>query len=115
MLLSQIGAAKAHEPLFEVFAGCTGRYSAQMEHAWLMNDPAADDLEAQRLTFVSLLEAVTPQDKRRDAMAKRIESKLAHSSLLTTAAFASNSERAQWAKRQSTHHLNVCQRMLLDS
>lgn len=115
LLLAVNTPATAQMPLFETFASCTGRLSAQMEHAWLMNDPAADALETQRLTFVSLLDAVTPEADRKAALNHRIEAKMAHAALLTTADFGTDTQRANWAKRQSHHHLSICQRLLLDS
>ena len=83
--------------LFSTFASCTGRLSAEMEHAWLMNDPRADDLAHRRGQFVDLLEAVVPDDQKRHALTLRIDAKLAHAALLTQATFSEDSDRAEWA------------------
>ncbi len=105
----------ASPDLVQTFAGCAGRMSAQMEHAWLVNDPAAPDYEGQRLTFLTLLDATLAQGQERDALHHRIESKLAHASLLTIATFSDRPDRAKQARMRAKWHLMSCTEMLLDS
>jgi hypothetical protein len=95
-----------------VFAGCAGRYSAEMEHAWLMGDPEGDALQAQRSAFVSLLEAATPVGQERSVLAYRIDTKMAHASLLTLATFADNERQAERARLLSQQHLAQCRALL---
>ena len=106
--------ASAHDDLLGLFAGCTGRISAEMEHAWLMNDDRADALQAQRLKFVSILRAIQPADQARQALAQRTDAKLAHSAMLTTATFGTDPRRAKLAKRQAAWQIAQCQNLLLD-
>ena len=70
-----------------LFATCAGRLSAQMEHQWLLADPAADRTERQRAAMISLLEAAMAPGEERSALALRIEAKAAQAALLTRASF----------------------------
>ncbi|WP_299652956.1 hypothetical protein [uncultured Tateyamaria sp.] len=97
------------------FAGCAGRFSAEMEHAWLMNDPDARHHEEDRATFVTLTEASLAQQQGRAILSHRIEVKLAHSSLLQQATFDTRPRRADAARRMATQHLSACRTMLLGS
>ena len=106
--------AAAGSPLFQQFAGCVGRMSAEMEHAWLLNDPAADAIAAQRLTFLSLLDATMPAGHERDALAARIDAKMAQATLLTAATFGTSSDRVTHARNRAAWHVRVCREMLLD-
>ena len=101
--------------LAQTFAGCAGRMSAEMEHAWLINDPAAPDYEGQRLTFLALLDATMPRGQERTVLHHRIEAKLAHASLLTIATFSDRADRADRARTRAKWHLSACTEMLLDS
>ena len=106
--------ARTSENLFEVFAGCAGRLSAEMEHAWLMGDPEASTLEHQRLTFISLLEATQPEDAAHRALTHRIEHKMAQASLLTIATFGVDTRRARIAHAPALTFRHKCEPLLLD-
>lgn len=116
-IISAVSATQsvALDGLSKTFAGCVGRMSAEMEHAWLINSDAADDFEAQRLTFISLLDAVTPPEQARKALAMRVDAKLAHAALLTTASFGTTAQRSTQAKQRARWHVGLCRRLLLDS
>ena len=107
--------AMATQDLAQMFAGCAGRMSAQMEHAWLTNDPAADAYEGQRLTFIALLDATVPKGQERAALHHRIDAKLAHASLLTIASFSDRPDRAAHARMRAEWHMTACTELLLDS
>lgn len=78
---------RAQDDLARLFAVCTGRLSAAMEHAWLMGGPEAEAAGQQRAAMLSLLEAVAdPHDKR--LMALRVDAKAAQSALMSRAIFA---------------------------
>ena len=101
--------------LADTFTECVGRVSAEMEHAWLIGDPAADELENQRRVFLSLAAATIPEGQARQALAYRIEVKLAHASLLAQATFGQDANRSLRARRLARRYLETCQQMLLDS
>ena len=109
-----IGPARANDDLVLVFAGCTGRISAEMEFAWLMRDARGVALQAQRERFVSILEAVMPPDRAREALSYRVEAKLAHSAMLNTAHFGTDARRAKMAKQQTQMNVQSCQTLLLE-
>ncbi|MEL7253930.1 MAG: hypothetical protein AAGL23_07125 [Pseudomonadota bacterium] len=113
-LCMQAQAAERLE-LSEIIASCTGRLSAEMEFAWLMGDPDADALETHRAHFVAILESLGPGPDPHRQMALRIETKMAHSRLLTTAYFGQDAARATWAKRQAFRQRSICENLLLDS
>lgn len=115
VILGLSGPAMADDTMLRLFAGCTGRISAEMEHAWLVNDTRADALQAQRVQFVSILEAIVPPERARDMLNYRIDTKLAHSAILTTARFGTDARRADMAKKQALSLVRQCQSLLLDS
>lgn len=96
-------------------AGCAGLYSAEVEHAWLMQDPQSSALEDQRAEFVAILEALTPADAEAGVLAHRIETKKAHAQLLSLATFGADAHHAAWAKRQSQYLNANCAERLLKS
>ncbi len=96
-------------------AGCAGLYSAEVEHAWLMQDPQSSALEDQRAEFVAILEALTPADAEAGVLAHRIETKKAHAQLLSLATFGADAHHAAWAKRQSQYLKANCAERLLQS
>ncbi|MCV6592061.1 MAG: hypothetical protein OIF48_03845 [Silicimonas sp.] len=102
-------------PLADMFAACTGRYSAEMEHAWLVQDDRAGGFEQKRRQFIELLEAVVPAEERRAALHRRIEAKMAHAQLLTQAWFSNDHDRALWARSRARAEMNYCAGLLLDS
>lgn len=107
--------ASAHDRVAFDFAGCAGRFSAEMEHAWLMNDPAARHFERDRATFVTLTEASMPSQQGRQILSHRIEAKLAHSALLQKATFDTRPRTADTARRIAARHLAACKALLLGS
>lgn len=86
-----------------------------MEHAWLLGSDEAETYQDQRLTFVSLLDATVAQDRKQRAMNYRIEAKLAHAALLSTASFSDDLSRATRARAAADQYLVSCKRLLLDS
>ena len=113
LTLSVAGAAQALDDLTREFAYCTGRYSAEMEHSWLINDPAAGDQEARRADFVALLEAVAPPDAGPAILNHRISAKVAQAALLTRASFAESSEIREQSRAQASLLLESCDGFLL--
>ena len=105
--------SQADQPFYQTIAQCTGRLSAEMEHAWLMNDPAADAFEGQRREFVSILGAVIPIGSGPEVLQTRIEAKFAHERLLNLAAFGTDPERAVWARKRSKYYRERCKNLLL--
>ena len=114
IMTTMAGAARAYDDLVLVFAGCTGRISAEMEFAWLMSDPQGDALHDQRQRFVSVLEAIMPPERARETLSHRVEMKLAHAAMLTTAHFGSDKRLAMLAKRQARVRIETCRALLLE-
>lgn len=101
--------------LATTMAGCAGRFSAELEHAWLMQDDRSEALEAQRESFVTILEAIMPVGSGREILAHRIDAKLAQARLLTIADFGADPTRTRWARQQSRYYKDRCASFLLDS
>ncbi|WP_168797940.1 hypothetical protein [Pacificoceanicola onchidii] len=125
-LMLTLGASLATMPLAampsgvreqaEHFASCLGRFSAAMEHEWLMGRDGADALESRRL-FESLLEAVQPDARAEglsgsDILHLRIEAKFAQARLMQLAAFSDDDRRARHARLRATHLLGNCQSLV---
>ena len=94
------------------FASCAGRYSAMMEHAWLMESPNAGDYERMRETFITLLEAVD-DGPGKVRFHRRIDAKIAQASLLRLATFSLEPEIAERAGEQVETHLAFCRGLVL--
>lgn len=100
-------------PLVVTFTNCAGRLSAQMEHEWLMMDPASARTEALRAAMIGLVEAVMPLDRGRDVMALRIEAKQAQAALLTRATFQREKPGADWALVRAEREIAACAALLV--
>ncbi|MGA9252285.1 MAG: hypothetical protein WBV78_12980 [Roseobacter sp.] len=107
------GPVQADVDLKQVFAGCAGRMSAEMERSWLLSTSDAERYETQRASFQTLLDAVVPQEEQRSVLIYRIETKIAHASLLATADFGVDPARAQRAQKIAQQHVASCERLLL--
>ncbi|WP_299041772.1 hypothetical protein [uncultured Tateyamaria sp.] len=114
-LLSTLTPALAHDDVAYTFAECAGRFSAEMEHAWLINDQRADMFAADRASFVVLTTASMRPDDGRAILGHRIEVKLAHAALLQQATFATAPSRARAARDTALRHLAACRSLLLGS
>ncbi len=97
------------------FAGCAGRMSAEMEHAWLLSESGSETIMAQRETFASLVSAVMEPGEGRAILAHRIQTKHAHARLLQQAVFSQDETQAERAERIAVTFVSTCQSMLLDS
>ncbi len=105
----------AERSLMSDFATCAGRFSAELEHAWLMSDELADEIERRRHMFIDLLEAAIPSEQSCHALHLRIEAKVAHASLLTQATFSPDQERALWPVRRAKAEIAHCNSFLHES
>ena len=95
------------------FASCTGRLSAQMEHQWLLQDPASTQTERRRSAMINLLEATMNPDNGSTVLSWRIDAKLAQSQLLTRATFNADPEDALWARSRAEAEIAACNGLLL--
>lgn len=105
--------AMADLSLAQVFASCAGRYSAEMQHAWLFGATKASEYAERRDVFVSLAEASASDTEGSKLLNDRIEAKYAHAQLLTVAAFQNDRRRANAAMRLAADHIGACQQLLL--
>ena len=94
--------AKADDGLLKLFAECTGRLSAQVEHYWLLGDPRSEQAVKTRADLIEIVESVslTPSDDVR-AMAVRLDAKVAQAQLLRHATFNSDASSAAWSARRA--------------
>jgi hypothetical protein len=98
------GSPATADPLLRDFAVCAGRFSALVEHQWLVDGPASDRSARQRDAMLSLVEAVLPPDMAAASLHWRIEAKAAQTALLSRAHFAGDRD----AKARSTQLLQAC-------
>ncbi|MEM6390804.1 MAG: hypothetical protein AAF825_13280, partial [Pseudomonadota bacterium] len=94
-------------------AHCTGRYSALMEHQWLIRDPASRDTEQRRKRFADLIEAVVAPGQGAAVMAMRIEAKMAQAALLFARDFSQDQALRHAAARASEAEIAACEMLLL--
>lgn len=90
-----------------LFAACTGRFSALIEHQWLMGEPSEPAM-AEREAMLGLLDAAGGGQQ---AMALRIEAKAAEAALLRAATFGPESRRP-WAAARAKALIADCRRLL---
>ena len=100
-----------------VFASCLGRFSAEMEHDWLMGGDGEAARKERRL-FESLLDAVLPDASRGGLggarlLHMRIEAKHAQARLLQAAQFQDDPRRAERAGRVALRHVSQCRALVL--
>lgn len=95
------------------FANCVGRMTAELEHAWLMNDSDAALLEQQRSQVAELLAAIMPRDLGRTVLGWRVDARAAQRALLMQASFASDADDAEWAASTAAQYRADCTGFLL--
>ncbi len=104
-------ANNLNDPLI-VFAGCAGRFSAQMEHHWLMGrDPS--HVQQRRQDMIDLLEAIQPPGRGKEVLARRLEAKYAQAVLLQRAEFTADPVEADHARNHAISAIATCSALLL--
>ena len=117
------GTAAPGEPGDPValFATCAGRYSAEMEHRWLIGHDAAEItrlVEAVRLTprqlraMIDLVDAVRTPDQGPRVLAWRVEAKVAQAMLLQRAEFNTDPADAGRARDLARLALSQCRALI---
>ncbi len=91
-------------PDLRTFAVCAGRYSALVEHQWIVDSPASDISSQSRDAMLELVAAVMPKGMAKTAMGWRIEAKVAQRALLDRAYFAQDTA----AEKRSAQLLQAC-------
>lgn len=95
------------------FATCAGRLSALMEHQWMFDGPASDLTQKQNQAVVAVLDAITPPGQGPAVLGWRIEGKVAHRALLSSAAFGRDPRLTASAARQADDLVRPCTAVLL--
>lgn len=105
MVVGYSGCAPAFvEPLLKEFAVCAGRFSALVEHHWMVDGPASDASAGTRDSLLALVEAVQDPGMEATAMGWRIEAKVAQKALLQRAHFAKDGA----AEKRAAELLQAC-------
>lgn len=112
-LLGSAVQADTKDDLLKTFAYCAGRFSAEVEHAWLTEGTDPDPIALRRDATLALLEAVTTQAQSARALDLRIRAKHAHARLLLIAAFHTDPEIAVRSRRLATARIRACSSFLL--
>ncbi|MFN3211086.1 MAG: hypothetical protein ACE369_19225 [Roseovarius sp.] len=115
LAISLAGGQAAAAPLAEVFATCTGRYSAEVAHAWLIQSPETSAIERKHAWFKSLLIAAADTDASNPLIHQRVDAKVAHANMLSTAQFSQDLGRARWARDRAAAEIALCDGLLLGS
>lgn len=98
----------------QIFATCLGRYSAEMEHDWLVGEDA-EDAQTHREMFEMLLFDVAPASGMTgpEILDLRIHAKMAHAQLLQTATFHTDPERKRLARAAVQRAIRPCEMLIL--
>lgn len=106
-------AASERDDRLAAFATCSGRWSAVMEHEWLMGRDG-EDARHHRRGFLDLLDATrTAQDDGPALLNQRIMAKHALSRLLQQADLGLDPMTARRAGAMARRHLGACSAMIL--
>jgi hypothetical protein len=92
------------DPLLRDFAVCAGRYSALVEHQWMVDGPASEVSGQSRDALLSLVDAVLEPGMSATAMGWRVEAKMAQKALLQRAHFG----RDTVAEKRAAELLQSC-------
>lgn len=96
----------------QLFAACAGRFSAEMEHAWLTGG-TGDAARDARETFVALTEAAIGPQEAAAALDTRIRAKRAQAALLLQGDFHTDRTLARRAKAMAQRQRRLCEAMIL--
>lgn len=108
-LMPAVPARAADDPL-RLLSDCAGRYSAMVEHLWLVDGRAADAAEGQRDQFLDMI-AAFPAPLAAAALHRRVEIKAAQRALLDRGLFGADAV----AMRKAAALLASCDRLLPSS
>ena len=115
---SQAGAAMPHDPAAQAraFATCLGRYSAVMEHGWLIGDDSTF-AASRRAAFEDLLNAILPVARDHgfagaQVWQYRIGAKQAQARLLQLAFFNGDAARATRARTLAMRQVRTCDMLI---
>lgn len=113
-LFLPISAKASERSLLTAFASCTGRYSAEVEHGWLIPNDRSDEVASRHRQFVDLLNATVRPRERIQALNLRIDAKAAHAALLKEATFSGDETRARRATQRARSEIAYCRSLLLE-
>lgn len=110
--------AAASNDLLREFASCAGRYGAQLDHAWLMNDPDFGTTATRRRVFAELVDALLPGARddglpTHQPLAWRVDARMAHAQLLQVATFGTNPSAREPARQLASDYIRACDQLLL--
>lgn len=98
----------------QVFATCLGRYSAEMEHDWLVGQDAAA-AESRRTLFEMLLDTVAARSGFTGPVIldMRIRAKMAQARLLQVATFHTDPDHRQRAAAAARVAIRPCEALII--
>jgi len=115
LLWASASAADGRFDHLRHFNICAGTYTAALEHAWLVGDPASARLERERSAFIDMIDALAPSGAAVPPDPARIEARAAHRALLSRAVFGPRDEAAAWAEDRAEARIWACRALLLGS
>ncbi len=95
-----------------LFAQCAGRFSAEMEFSWLLEDRESETPKKFRSHFVDLIDAVIAPGEGPAVLDRRIKAKMAHIALLSRAQFSQNPVEVRMATQAAERDVAFCRAML---
>jgi hypothetical protein len=98
----------------QVFAMCIGRFSAEMEHGWLMGDDGAP-AKSRRALFEMLLETVATRSGLSGPaiLDMRIRAKMAQARLLQIASFHTDPSHRVRAAAAARRAIRPCEALII--
>ncbi|MEP6018958.1 MAG: hypothetical protein ABJ251_10835 [Paracoccaceae bacterium] len=112
MTISGFAAQARAADTLSLFAQCAGRFSAEMEFAWLIGDQDSEIPKQLRSHFIDMIDAILAPGDGPNVLARRIEAKVAHTALLSRAQFSENPTEIRIAAQTAERDVAFCRAML---
>ncbi|MEO9514148.1 MAG: hypothetical protein ABJH45_26470 [Paracoccaceae bacterium] len=112
MTISGFAAQARATDTLSLFAQCAGRFSAEMEFAWLIGDQDSETPKQLRSHFIDMIDAILAPGDGPNVLARRIEAKVAHTALLSRAQFSENPTEIRIAAQTAERDVAFCRAML---
>ncbi|MEP3846523.1 MAG: hypothetical protein ABJM43_14410 [Paracoccaceae bacterium] len=112
MTISGFAAQARAADTLSLFAQCAGRFSAEMEFAWLIGDQDSETPKQLRSHFIDMIDAILAPGDGPNVLARRIEAKVAHTALLSRAQFSENPTEIRIAAQTAERDVAFCRAML---
>jgi len=113
LTIGHASAMNDSQSMVRIFAECSGRLTAAVEHQRMFFGEASPDLEQAQVAMFAVLEAATPPDMNRSVISWRVSARAAQNALMSQATLSFNQQTSTWAQQRSDRLLADCQSFVI--